>query len=511
MTSSTVVTGGRERWGTKVGFILAAMGSAVGLGNIWRFPYIVYENGGGAFLIPYFVAIATAALPILMLEYGLGHRFRTGAPFTFRQVHRKWEWLGWWQVVVSFLIGTYYVVVLGWCLSFIWFSVGTQWGKDTAGFFIGDFLGTSEGGDPAGFWQVGGLQLKVLVPVLLTWLFIYAILMRRVPKGIELVSKVFIPLLIVLLVIIVVRGLTLPGAADGLDVLFSPDFTALGDPAVWIAAYGHVFFSMSIAFGVMIAYSSYLARRTDLSNSAAIVGLSNSGFELFAAIGVFSVLGFLASASNTGVTEVVDSGVALAFIAFPSIINELPGLNSLFGVLFFGALFVAGITSAVSILETGVAALRDKFNISRGAAVSVLSGLAALISLVYVTKGGLFYLDTADRFLNNFGLVIGGLLEVILIAWVVRELNTMRDHLDATSFFKVGLWWKISLLVITPVLLGSMTVYNLYTEITTRYEDYPLSGLIVIGWGAVVLTAIAAVILHQVRKSQEIRVESEEH
>lgn len=504
MAESAVVNGGREQWGTKVGFMLAAMGSAIGLGNIWRFPAVTYENGGGAFLIPYLVALVTAALPILMLEYGLGHRFRTSAPFAFRQIRRRWEWLGWWQVAVSFLVVTYYVTILGWCLAYVVYSFGTQWGKDPAGFFIGSFLGTSEGGDPKGFWQFGGLQLKVLLGVAIAWIVVYAILMRRVSRGIELAARVFMPLLIVLLLIIVIRGVTLPGASAGLDVLFTPDFAALGDPAVWIAAYGQVFFSTSIAFGTMIAYSSYLQRKTDLTNSAAVVGLSNSGFELLAAIGVFSVLGFLANASGTGVTEVVESGVGLAFIAFPAIINELPGLNSLFGVVFFGALFIAGVTSAVSILEPGIAAVREKFALSRPATVSLLTGVAALISLLYVSKGGLFYLDTADRFLNNFGLVLCGLGEIILIGWVARELNSMQEHLNATSYFKAGWWWKGSLLVITPVLLGVMTVYNLWTEITTRYEGYPLSGLIVIGWGAVVLSLAAAFVFQTVRKSHQI-------
>ncbi|MQA04494.1 MAG: sodium-dependent transporter [Streptosporangiales bacterium] len=504
MTGSAVAADGRERWGSKVGFMLAAAGSAVGLGNIWRFPAVTYENGGGAFIIPYLVALVTAALPILMLEYGLGHRYRAGAPFTFRQIRRRWEWLGWWQTAVSFLVVTYYVTILGWCLSYMVYSFGTQWGDDPAGFFIGSFLGTSADGDPSGFWQFGGLQLKVLLAVAIAWLLVYAILMRRVSKGIELAAKVFMPLLVVLLLIIVIRGITLPGAAVGLDVLFTPDFAALGNPAVWIAAYGQVFFSTSIAFGTMIAYSSYLQRKTDLTNSAAVVGLSNSGFEILAAVGVFSVLGFLANASGAQVTDVVESGVGLAFIAFPAIINELPGLNSLFGVLFFGALFIAGITSAVSILEPGIAAVREKFSLSRPAAVTILTGLAALISLLYVSKGGLFYLDTADRFLNNFGLVLCGLGEIVLVGWVARALNGMQTHLNATSYFKAGWWWKGSLLIITPLLLGSMTVYNLYTELTTRYEDYPLSGLIVIGWGAVVLSLAVAVLMQAVRKSHQI-------
>ncbi|MGH3434668.1 MAG: sodium-dependent transporter, partial [Thermocrispum sp.] len=412
---------GRDQWGTKLGFILAAMGSAIGLGNIWRYPYVVYENGGGAFLIPYFIAIATAALPILILEYSLGHRYRRAAPFTFRTIHRRFEPLGWFQASISFFIATYYIVILGWCLSYLYYSFGTQWGEDTAGFFIGEYLATSAGGAPEGFWDLGGLQLKVLVPVLVAWAMVIYILLRGVSKGIELAARVLMPALIVMLLIIVVRAVTLPGAATGLDVLFTPDFGALGDPTVWIAAYGQVFFSMSIAFGIMIVYASYLPRKTDLTNSAFIVGLSNAGFEFLAAIGVFAVLGFLAVAQSAEITEVAGTGgVGLAFISFPAIINTLPAFNTLFGLLFFGTLFFAGITSAVSILECAIMPIREKFGLARSPAVLMVSLPAALISMLYVTKGGLFYLDTIDHFLNNFGLVISGLLEVVLLAWVAK-------------------------------------------------------------------------------------------
>ncbi len=481
----------RGRWGTKLGFLLAAMGSAIGLGNIWRYPYVVYSEGGGAFLIPYFIAIATAALPILILEYSLGHKYRHAGPFAFRALSRRWEGLGWFQVAVSFFIATYYMIILGWCLAYLFFSFGSQWGNDTAGFFTGEYLGVS-----ASFWEVGGLQWKVLLPLAIAWGLTYWILRRGVSSGIELASKILMPALIVMLLIIVVRAITLDGAAEGLDVLFTPDFGRLTDPGVWIAAYGQVFFSMSIAFSIMITYASYLPRRTDLSNSAFIVGLSNAGFEFLAAIGVFAVLGFLAVAQNAQVTEVAgEGGVGLAFITFPAIINTLPGLNTVFGLLFFGTLFFAGLTSAVSILETSIAPLRDKFGLSRGAAVSMVCGAAALISVVYSTGGGLYYLDTVDHFLNNFGLVLAGLLEVIFVAWVVRQLDPLAEHVNATSYIRAGGWWKWSLMVITPVLLGVMTAYNLWTELQTRYEDYPLSGLIVLGWGGVVLVLVIGAVM----------------
>jgi neurotransmitter:Na+ symporter, NSS family len=196
------------------------------------------------------------------------------------------------------------------------------------------------------------------------------------------------------------------------------------------------------------------------------------------------------------VTEVVDDGVVLAFIIFPQIISALPGLNTLFGVLFFGCLFFAGITSMVSILECVVAAIREKFDMSRTAAVNWIVGLCAVISMLYVTEGGLFYLDTADHFVNNFGLVIAGLMEVLLVVWIAKVLDQQRDHLNQISFVKMGTWWTVSLTFITPILLTFMVLYQFFwVELREPYSGYPGSGLLVIGWGAVALTLLIALSL----------------
>lgn len=486
----------RDQWGTKVGFLLAAIGSAIGLGNIWRYPYVVYENGGGAFLIPYFVALATAGLPILILEYSLGNRYRQGAPATFHSISPRWEWLGWWQAAISFMIATYYVVILGWCLSYIYFSFGEQWGEDTGAFFIGDYLATSSGGAPEGFWDIGGVQLKVLIPMLIAWALIYVLMVRGVSKGIEMASRVLMPTLIVMLILIVIRAVTLEGAADGLNVLLTPDFGALTDARVWAAAYGQVFFSLSIAFSIMIAYSSYLPKKTDLSNSALIVGLSNAGFEFMAAIGVFAALGFLATLQGVGVSDVAGTGgVGLAFIVFPQIISSMPGLNVLFGLLFFTTLFFAGITSMVSILECVVAAIREKFDLKRTVAVNWICGVATLLSVLYVTRGGLFYLDTVDHFVNAYGLVVAGLAEVVLVVWISKTLTEQRDHINAHSYVKVGTFWTISLKYVTPTLLFVVIVVSLWDELKENYSSYPTSGLIFIGGGAVALTLLLALAL----------------
>ncbi|MGI8650259.1 MAG: sodium-dependent transporter [Rubrobacter sp.] len=484
----------RDQWAGKLGFILAAIGSAIGLGNIWRYPYIAYENGGGAFLVPYFIALVTAGIPVLILEYSLGHKYRSAAPFSYRSLSQRWEWLGWWQIGVAFFIITYYMVIIGWVLSYVYYSFGTRWGSDPDTFFNESYLGLS-----ASFWEIGGIQWKVLLATAIAWGLTYWLLRRGVSKGIELASKILIPALVVMIFIVVIRGLTLPGAVDGLNVLLTPNFAELTNPSVWVAAYGQIFFSIGVGFSIMITYSSYLPRRSDLTNSGFIVALSNTGFEFLAALGVFSVLGFLALQQGVGVDEVVTQGVGLAFVAFPQIINQLPGLNSFFGLMFFGALFFAGLTSAVSILECAIAGVREKFGLTRTAAVNWVCGLAALVSVLYATKGGLYYLDVVDRFVNNYGLVFSALVEVIFVAWVVRRVRTLQSHVNEQSYVRAGGWWIIALTAITPVLLGVVTAFNFYAELTSRYGDYPLSGLLVFGWGISILVIVVGFVFQGIK------------
>lgn len=434
----------------------------------------------------------------MIMEYALGNKYRAAGPFSYRSLSRRWEWLGWWQVAVSFVIGTYYMIIIGWVLSYTYFSFGNQWGSDTESFFTGQFLGVSDS-----FWNIGFIQWRLFIALAAAWAIVYWLLRRGVSRGIELASRVLIPTLVVMIFIIVIRGLTLPGAAEGLNLLLTPDFGALLNPLVWAAAYGQVFFSLSLGFTVMITYASYLPRRTDLSNSGFIAALANSGFEFFAAIGIFSVLGFLAVQQNTDVEGVVQAGIGLAFIAIPQIINELPALNSLFGVLFFGALLFAGLTSAVSIFEVGIAAVREKFDLARTAAVNRVCGLAALIGILYTTRGGLYYLDTVDHFINSYGLLLSGFFEVILVAWVVRRLGTLQEHINESSYIRVGRWWILALSVITPLLLAVVIVINIINEFATAYEDYPVSGLVVLGGGATIGAIVVGVVFQRIKTREK--------
>ncbi|MDQ0229717.1 sodium-dependent transporter [Metabacillus malikii] len=476
----------RPQWGTRAGFILAAVGSAIGLGNIWRFPATAYENGGGAFFLPYLFALLTAGIPLLIMEFTLGHKYRSSSPATFAKISKGKEWIGWWQIAISFVISCYYPVIIAWAGSYSVFSFNKHWGDDTEGFLFNEYLHLAK--TPGEF---GGLVPGVLIPLIIVWAVALGVMFAGVKKGIEAASRIFIPVLVVMFTLIVIRALTLDGAAAGLEAFFKPDWSTIMDGKVWVAAYGQIFFSLSIAFAIMITYASYLPKKSDITNNAFITGFGNSAFEVLAGIGVFSALGFMAAQQGVPVSEVVSSGVGLAFVVFPQIINEFPGFNELFGFLFFGSLILAGLTSLISITETYIAGLQEKFNISRTKAVAIGGGLAALCSLIFATRGGLYFLDSVDYFINTFGVALAGLIEVIAIAWFAKELKSIQKHANEVSDIQIGAWWRFSLSVITPIVLGYMMFDNLRTNLTSEYEGYPREFLFNWGW----TVAIGAILI----------------
>ncbi|GAB7388805.1 sodium-dependent transporter [Bacillaceae bacterium] len=494
----------RETWGSRAGFIFAAVGSAVGLGNIWRFPAVAYENGGGAFFIPYLFALLTAGIPLLILEFTLGHKYRGSAPLTFYRMNPKTEWIGWWQLAICFVIATYYPVIIAWALSYSLFSFGQQWGADTESFLFEDYLRLAEA--PG---QIGSIVPSVFIPLLIVWLVTLAVLWKGVKRGIEVANRISIPVLVMMFLILVVRAMTLEGAAEGLNTFFKPNWDAILDGKVWVAAYGQIFFSLSVAFAIMITYSSYLPQKSDINNNAFITGFGNSSFELLAGIGVFSALGFMAQTQGVPVEEVVQSGVGLAFIVFPQIINTFPAMNGLFGFLFFACLVLAGFTSLISIVEPFIAGIQEKFKVSRSKAILWGGGLAAVVSILFSTRGGLYFLDAVDYFINNFGITFAGLVETIVIAWFLRNLTQLQKHANDISDLRTGAWWKFCLGVITPIVLGYMMLDNLRKNLAENYGEYPDVFLLYSGW-LVAIGVIVVGILFSMKKWDREMVDEKE-
>ncbi|MCW8815271.1 MAG: sodium-dependent transporter, partial [Chlorobium sp.] len=453
---------GRSTWKSRSGFILAAIGSAVGLGNIWRFSYLTYENGGGAFLIPYLVALLTAGIPLLILEFGIGHERIGSAPLAFRKIGRRWEWLGWWPLMFTmFGIVLYYAVVIAWCIDFIFYSINLSWGDDPEAFFFQSFLNLSS--SPA---EIGSIQTPILAGLLVVWLITWGISVRGVSRGVELANRIFMPLLLILTLILVFWSVTLEGAMVGIAAYLQPDFTKLADPMVWISAYGQIFFTLSLGFGIMIAYASYMPQNANMTGSALITALANSGFSLLSGFGVFAVLGFMSVSQNQPLDEVVRESIGLAFVAYPKAISLIGDAGPLFGMLFFLSLTVAGISSSISIVEAFVSGAEDKFGINRKMLSTVLCFLGFVGGIIFTTNGGLFWLDIVDHFINNYGLVVAGLLECIVVGWFFN-IDIIRKHLNKVSKIQLGTWWNWVIKLCLPLFLSVILLNQLVRELLT--------------------------------------------
>ena len=479
----------RETWGTPLGFVLAAVGSAVGLGNIWRFSYMAYDNGGGAFLIPYFIALLTAGIPLMILEFGIGHERMGSAPLAFAKISRGWEWLGWWAVVfVMFGIVLYYTVIISWCANYLVLSLSLGWGEDPDAFFFQEFLGLTEGP-----MDVGTIQVPILLGLIVIWFLNGLIVYRGVSRGIELANKIFMPLLFVLTAILVFWSLTLEGALYGIRAYLTPDFSVLAKPKVWIDAFSQIFFTLSLGFGIMIAYASYLPKKSNLTRHAYVTCLINCGFSVFAGFAVFSILGYMATQNQQPLSEVVTESIGLAFVAYPKAMSLLPG-GAVFGVMFFSSLVVAGLSSSVSIIEAFTSAAVDKFGWDRRHIVVVISVLGLFGGLIFTSQGGLFWLDIVDHFVTHYGLVVVGLMEALLIGWLFK-VERLRHHINAVSEMKVGVWWAILIKYFVPCVLILILGWDLINDLSKPYGDYSWKALFMIGANWLLITLLAAFVL----------------
>ncbi|ARP37792.1 sodium-dependent transporter [Vibrio syngnathi] len=476
----------REQWGSRAGFILAAVGSAIGLGNIWRFPYMAYENGGGAFFIPYLFAMLTAGIPFMILEFSMGQKYRGSAPATLARINSKFEWLGWFQVGVAAVIAVYYVAVIGWAISYFGMSFNQSWGTDTNAFFFSEYLALGDNSPT----NLGSIQWGIAGAMLLAWAITYAAIVGGVKAGIERASKVMMPVLFIMVILLIGRMVFLPGALDGVNYMFEPDFSKIWDVKVWAAAYGQIFFTLSIGFSIMLAYSSYLPEKSDITNNAFMTVLINCGFSILAGIMIFSVLGYMAQEQGKPLTEVVSAGVGLAFVTLPAAINLLPAPYIL-GPLFFFALVVAGLSSHISIMEAVTSAVMDKLNWSRKKAASIVIGVGVVVSMAFATNGGLLLLDLVDHFANNVGIMVGGFIEILLMAWLLNKVSDVRAYVNEISDFSIGAWFNVCLRFVTPVMLAIILATKLSALFTDGYGGYDLT----LGWVMIAgLLAIGVII-----------------
>lgn len=464
----------KDHWQSRMTFIMAAIGSAIGLGNVWRFPFVCYQNGGGAFLIPFFIALFTAGIPLMILEFSFGHWAQSAPPQAFKKIHHKLEWAGWWAVFIPFLVALYYVVIMAWCFSYMIYAFTLRWGTNTESFFLDSYLGLSSG--PTVF---GSINIPAVVGTMALWFLIFIILYKGV-KRIGRVVALTVPIPTVLLLILTIRGMTLPGSIEGLNYFLTPDFSQLTNVGVWLSAYAQVFFSLSLAQGIMITYASYLHKKSDITNNACIAAFADAGTSFFAGFTVFSIVGYLAATQGVSIQNLGIAGPELIFITYPTAISLLPAAAILFGVIFYIALLTFGIDSAFSMIEPLTTSIHEKWHISKTKSTALLCTIGFILSLSFTAGNGLYLLEIIDHFIAEFGLVTIGLLECLFLGWVV-PVSLFRTHANDTSDFLIGKWWDILIKIIIPTILILILTLSVINTIMYPYQNYPWYVIISVG------------------------------
>ncbi|NLC50747.1 MAG: sodium-dependent transporter [Firmicutes bacterium] len=447
----------REQWVSRVGFILAAAGSAIGLGNIWRFPYITGTGGGAVFLIVYLLAIFFIGYPIMVTEMTIGRKTQRNPIGAFKALapNSPWWLVGALGVLSGFVILSYYSVVGGWSLAYIFKAIGGSFVTGTAfdELFIGQISAT---------WG----------PII--WHFVFmaitiGIISAGVVKGIQKSVQILMPILFILLFVLVVRSLTLPGASKGVAFYLRPDFSLLTWRSV-LNAVAQSFFTLSLGMGAMLTYGSYLSQKENIPDSAlSVVGLDTlvavlAGFAIFPAVFAF---GFDPGA-----------GAGLTFITLPAVFAEMP-LGAFFGFLFFLLLSIAAVTSAISLLEVVVAYAVDELKMTRVSA-SIIIGLIVFVvgipsSLGYsvlsdITFLGMDLLDTYDWISNCVFLPLGGLLTCIFAGYVWGSRNTAEEANKGEGSFKVGDFYSILLKVIVPIAIFIVMIFGILETLNAHFE-----------------------------------------
>jgi len=448
----------REHWGSNMGFILAATGSAIGLGNLWKFPFITWQNNGGAFVLLYLMCIAAVGLPIMMAELLIGRKTQKSAVGALKEaIGPLWGWVGAWGVMAGFIILSYYSVVAGWSLFYFVKTVGWSVGGFPAGLQTGDLFAEIVGN--------GGLQS------LLSALFMAAtvgIVYFGIHGGIERVARIFLPVLFAILLLLLVSALSMDGAGAALTFIFRPNFSEL-EPGSVLEALGHSFFTLSLGMGAMITYGSYVARGRSIVSAAGTIVLLDTLIALFATIIMFSVI-----FSVPGMDEQVNKSAAgMLFISLPQLFYEVVPFGAILGPLFYVLVALAALTSTISLLEVVVSYFIDEHKMARpkatllsGGSIFVFTILSALsfgsvpgLSNFEIFEGKPGVFATLDHFASNWALPLGGLLITLGAGWFMTRQATETELVDETTprWFNYGAW-RFFMRFVAPVAVAAILV-----------------------------------------------------
>lgn len=476
-----------EQWDSRWSFIFAMIGCAIGLGNIWRFSYVVYSNGGGSFFIPYFVAIALMGIPFLILEYGVGFSFKRSFTEIFKSINPKFEFIAWILIFLIAIVLIYYMVIISWDMFYLMNSFSFGWGSDTAAYFVHN-VGGSEN-----LSKIGNFFIPIGIGVIITWFILWFISHKSINKGIGVASKILIPSVFVIMIIIVIYALTLPGAMIGINALLNPNWMALTDINIWLVAFSQIIFSLGMGEAMAMTYASYLKDDAKLTDNVLIVIASNSSFEIFTAFGVFSILGFMSVTSGTPMVELVSEGTGLIFVVFPKIFDMMGIIGHILAPLFFLAVLFAGISSAFAFFEPIVGSISAKFNITRKRLVTILCIIGCACSLLLTCGISSYLVGIIDAFVNEFGILLLVAVQCIIFGWYYGA-EKLIPIINRQSSIKIGKLWKNIIKYILPVfifIIWIIGIINLFMN-AKRFE-------VTVDIGIILLVLILSAIFYKIK------------
>ncbi|XP_046377511.1 sodium- and chloride-dependent glycine transporter 1-like [Haliotis rufescens] len=505
----------RGAWGGKLEFIFTCIGYAVGLGNVWRFPYLCYKNGGGAFLIPYVIMLAAVGLPLFYMELAFG-QFASLGPISIWRINPLLKGLGYSMVIVSWLISLYYNVIIAHTLFYLgasmtpvlpWTTCGNTWNTNSC---LSHNFSDSAVAPPShpsnvtfntpaeeyykyfvleqndNIGELGSVNWKLALCLLAAWVIVGACLIR----GIQSLGKVVYFTAVfpyIMLTILLIRGVTLDGALDGIIYYLKPDFSRLGDPRVWSDAATQIFYSLSTCTGGLITMSSFNKFRNNCYKDSLIVALINCATSIFAGLVIFSILGFMAKEKGVSVADVADGGPGLAFVVYPEAISRMP-VSPLWAVFFFLMMATLGFGSQFSMVECVMSAFIDEFRSSLpGKLASTLFRVGIvvvgfLLGLPMVCKGGIYLLNLVDYSVGGFPLLVVGLIEIVALNWIYK-FERFSEDIEMMLGKKPNLYWQICWKFVSPIVIGATIIFNIVLYKNPSYETapYPVT-MLAAGW-----------------------------
>ncbi len=496
----------REKWSSRSAFILAAIGSAVGLGNAWRFPGLAAKYGGGAFLFVYLIAMLIIGIPLLMMEISVARYTRQGAPGSMRAMNKKAESIGWIAVSNGIGISIYYAAVFAWVIlmfvmSFKFMNLTDN--TDAASSLWADTIKTT--GTTSGFTTISWPVLGCLIAA---WVLCY-VCIRNGTTSVGKVVKFTVSLPVICLVIMAVRGIMMPGAMAGMAKLFIPDWSALSDSNLWVDAVGQVFYSLSTSMAIMFAYGSFLDKKSNIVVDTVIIAFSDMFISVLAGVVMFTTMAGVGMLDNMSA-----SGIATAFIIYPQAIVKISNsgvFNMIFAFIFYFCLITLAIDSLFSIIEGISTAVSDKFKLDKKKTTLIICIIEGIISLIYVTGAGLAVLDIVDYFINSYTLIITGVLEMIAAGWLFKTTKILEELNKNTNKFKMPAWWFLpSIKFVSPIVLLGLFVWNLYNLIKGggiygAGDGYSLTANIIFGWcvsGLIIISGLIVRIIVKIKSAK---------